>query len=136
MKPVAAIVQTLSSNELAILKSVVYSSLFEYPLTSQEVAFSLPRIRLKGTEVVAIYRRSKALESVLDFQNDCFHLRDRSRHVIKRQRREAFSRDVLMRHRSLFSHTWKKGLEHGSEHPAGEPAIRLPGDGLFQLSGG
>ena len=102
MKPVAAIVQTLSSNELAILKSVVYSSLFEYPLTSQEVAFILPRISLKGTEVVAIYRRSKALEAVVDFQNDCFHLRDRSRHVIKRQRREAFSRDVLMRHRRML----------------------------------
>ena len=33
MKPVSTTAQTLSSKELAVLKSVVYSSLFEYPLT-------------------------------------------------------------------------------------------------------
>ena len=102
MKPVSAIVQTLSSDELAVLKSVVYSSLFEYPLTPQEVAFSLPGARLSGTEVVATYHRSQALQSVLDFQDDCFYLRDRPLCAIKRQRREAFSRDVLMRHRRML----------------------------------
>ncbi len=102
MKPVSATAQTLTSKELAVLRSVVYSSLFEYPLTPREVAFSLPGAKLRGTEVVAIYHRSKALQSVLDFQEGCFYLRDRSLYVIKRHGREAFSRDVLMRHRRML----------------------------------
>ena len=102
MMPVSAAAETLNSKELAVLKAVVYSSLFEYPLTSREVAFSLPGARLRDTEIVAIYRRSKALQSVLDFQDDCFCLRDRSACVLGRHRREAFSRDVLMRHRRML----------------------------------
>ena len=102
MKPVSTSAQTLSSKELAVLKSVVYSSLFEYPLTPREVSFSLPGARLKSTEVVAIYHRSEALQSVLDFQDDCFYLRDQSLHLIKRRRRETFSRDVLVRYRRML----------------------------------
>ena len=102
MNPGSATAPTLNSKELAVLKAVVYSSLFEYPLTPQEVAFSLPGARLRSTEVVAIYYRSQALQSVLDFQDDCFYLRDLSKYVIKRHRREAFSRKVLMRHRRML----------------------------------
>ncbi len=102
MKPVSADSQILTSKELAVLKSVVYSSLFEYPLTPREVSFSLPGVSLKSAEVVALYHRSEALQSVLDFQDDCFYLRDRSLHLVNRRRREEFSRDVLRRYRRML----------------------------------
>ena len=102
MKPESATSQTLSSKELAVLKSVVYSSLFEYPLTPREVSFSLPGAGLKSAEVVAIYHQSKALQSVLNFQDNCFYLRDQSPCLSKRHRREAFSRDVLIRHQRML----------------------------------
>lgn len=85
----------LSREELAIMRTVLYSSLFEYPLTLRELCSTLLESVQDEFSILHRYRRSRALQSVVDFREGYFFLRNRDDLLEKRRRREARSRAIL-----------------------------------------
>lgn len=85
----------LSHEEFAILRTVLYSSLFEYPLTLPELRISLLQSLQDESSILDRYKGSPALQSVIDFREGCFFLRGRSHLPETRRLREAQSGAVL-----------------------------------------
>ena len=98
----AAARPSLTPAEDAILRSVLYASLFDYPLTLAELRQTLIRSRQTASEILATVRGSAALQSVVEssdiyfFPVGCSHLID------TRRRRETRSRAFLSVHRPLL----------------------------------
>ncbi len=122
MEHAAPPLSRVSADEQAVIQSVVYSSLFQYPLKPGEVSFSLVGSRLSGAEVVSLYRRSPVLQSVLAFREGCLFLRDQEGHLAERRRREELSYLALDRHRRVIKwigalpYTRLIALSGGSAH--------------------
>ena len=53
-------------HELAIARTVIYASLFDYPLTLDELHQSLLESRQAPSEILATYAASDALQHVVD----------------------------------------------------------------------
>ncbi len=93
----------LSEEESAILRTVLYSSLFEYPLTLRELRLSLLESLQDESSILEHYRSSKALQRVLDFRRNHFFLRGRDDLPEERRRREAGSQSLLKENRRLLT---------------------------------
>ncbi len=91
--------QAPSDDELAILKTVVYASLFDYPLTLEELHYSLLEATLTGDAILAEYESSETLQRVIELREGFFFPRGRFSLVEKRQRRQIDSRSLLERNR-------------------------------------
>ena len=86
----------------AILQTVVYASLFDYPLTVGQVAGSLVGARATDRDVLRVFRTSKWLQDRLDYRDGFFFLRGREDLIARRRRRETGSRLLLRRHRRVL----------------------------------
>lgn len=88
----------MNGPELAIVRAVVYSSLFDYPLTLEQLQRSLVECELTETEVLEVFRRSEALREVVEYRHGFFFPAGRADLVDERRRREGRSRAFLARH--------------------------------------
>jgi len=88
--------------ESAILKAVVYASLFDYPLTAGQVAAALVGARATDREVLRAFRASAWLRGRVDYREGYFFLPGREGLIERRRLREAASRLLLERHRRVL----------------------------------
>jgi hypothetical protein len=92
----------LTSGELAIARSVVYASLFDYPLTLAQLRQTLIESTQTPSQVLAAYNGSAALQEAIEFRDGFFFLKGRADLVEERRRRETRSRAFLHRHRAFL----------------------------------
>ena len=92
----------LTSAELAIARSVVYASLFDYPLTLAQLRQTLIESIQTPSQVLAAYNGSAALQDAIEFRDGFFFPKGRADLVDERRRRETRSRAFLHRNRRLL----------------------------------
>ena len=92
----------LTSAELAIARSVVYASLFDYPLTLAQLRQTLIESIQTPSQVLAAYNGSAALQDAIEFRDGFFFPEGRADLVDERRRRETRSRAFLHRNRRLL----------------------------------
>jgi hypothetical protein len=89
--------------ELAVLRSVVYASLFEYPLTLEQLESSLAGVRASAPTIAAWWAASEFLQATIEHHDGLYFPAGRSDLVDTRSRREALSRELLDRDRQILS---------------------------------
>ena len=92
----------MTSRELAIARSVIYASLFDYPLTLDQLHQTLIESDQTQSEVLAVYEGSEMLQAIVDYRDGFFFPGGRDDLIAERRRREARSRAFLERHRRLL----------------------------------
>jgi hypothetical protein len=92
----------LTADDLAIARSVLYASLFDYPLTLAQLRQTLIESTQTPSEILDRYLNSEPLRDVIDLRDGFFFPRGRGDFVEERRRREARSRAFLARHRLLL----------------------------------
>jgi len=96
-------VAALDGDELAIARSVLYASLFDYPLTLAQLRQTLLESVQTPSQILAAYNRSDALRAAVAYQEGFFFPEGRHDLVEERRRREARSRAFLRRHRQVLT---------------------------------
>jgi hypothetical protein len=96
-------VAALDGDELAIARSVLYASLFDYPLTLAQLRETLLESVQTPSQILATYRRSIALRAAVEYRDGFFFPEGRYHLVEERRRREVRSRAFLRRHRQLLT---------------------------------
>jgi hypothetical protein len=89
--------------ELAVLRSVVYASLFDYPLTLAQLESSLVGVRADARTIESWWREGELLQAAVEQHDGLYFPAGRSDLVHTRRRREALSRDLLDRDRRILS---------------------------------
>jgi hypothetical protein len=106
MRPARALsspsLSLLTGDELAIARSVLYASLFDYPLTLAQLRQTLIESTQTPSEILGRYSNSEPLQAVIDFRDGFFFPRGRGEFVEERRRREARSRAFLASHRLVL----------------------------------
>ena len=92
----------LGAAELAIARSVVYASLFDYPLTLAQLRQTLIESTQTPSQVLAAFNGSPALQEVVEYRDGFFFPKGRADLLEERRQREARSRAFLQRHRRLL----------------------------------
>jgi hypothetical protein len=92
----------MTRDELAIVRTVIYASLFDYPLTLDQLHRSLISSRLTPDEIVSIYDGSARLRTIVGDRDGFFFPAGRFDLVAERRRRESRSRAFLARHARLL----------------------------------
>lgn len=93
---------TVEPNEAAIVRSVLYASLFDYPLTLAQLRQTLVGSSQTPTEIRSVYGRSQVLQAVVEYRDGFFFPRGQQHLVRERQRREERSRVFLAHHRAFI----------------------------------
>ena len=91
------------AQELAVLRSVIYASLFDYPLTLAQLRATLVEVSADEVAVAAWWRNSEFLQAAIEQRNGLYFPAGRADLVDTRTRREALSRDLLERDRGLIA---------------------------------
>jgi hypothetical protein len=99
----ADVTSTMSAEERAIARSVLYASLFDYPLTLAQLRQTLIESAQTPTEIQTAYARSETLRSTIEQRDGFFFPSGRYDLVAERRRREARSRIFIERHRRLLA---------------------------------
>ena len=92
----------MTTREYAIVRSVIYASLFDYPLTLDELHQTLIESDQTPSEILAVYDGSERLQAVVAYRDGFFFPAGRDDLVAERRRREARSRSFLERHATLL----------------------------------
>lgn len=93
----------LAEDELAITRSVLYASLFDYPITLAQLRQTLIESVQTPSQILATFNGSPALRSAIEFRDGFFFPVGRYDLVAERRRREARSHAFLRRHRLLLT---------------------------------
>ena len=88
----------MTTRELAIARSVVYASLFDYPLTLEQLHYTLIESEQTPPEILAVYDGSALLQTIIEYREGFFFPAGRADVVAERRRREARSRVLLQDH--------------------------------------
>ena len=91
----------ITTRELAIVRSVIYASLFDYPLTLEQLHTTLLEVGAdsrRPAKSSAVYDGSELLQSIVDYRDGFFFPAGRGDLIAERRRREARSRAFLERH--------------------------------------
>lgn len=91
-----------SGTELAILKTVLYASLFEYPLTLEELRRTLLESSDSAADLLRTYEESRRLHALVEYRGGLFFPRGRGAWIDQRWRREIRSLAFLRRHLGLL----------------------------------
>lgn len=83
------------SQEIALLRSVAYASLFDYPLTLAQLHTSLVGERAEPPAIESWWRHSELLQATVEYRDGLFFPMGRADLLPMRSRREAVSRDLL-----------------------------------------
>ena len=86
-----------------MLQTVVYASLFDYPLTVHQLHKSLIGVRAKCSDLVSWWRTSDLLQATVEYRDGLFFPAGRSDLIATRARREGLSRELLDRDRRILS---------------------------------
>lgn len=89
--------------ELAVLRSVVYASLFDYPLTLPQLCATLVEVPADEGTVAAWWRDSRFLRAAVEYRDGWYFPAGRADLIATRARREALSRDLLDAEQRLLS---------------------------------
>lgn len=89
--------------ELAVVESVIYASLFDYPLTLEQLQASLVRVRADADTIASWWRDSDRLQSAIEYRDGWYFPAGRSDLIATRARREALSRDLLEGDRRILA---------------------------------
>jgi hypothetical protein len=89
--------------ELAVIASVIYASLFDYPLTLDQLHASLIRVRTDADTIAAWWRNSERLQAAIEHRDGWYFPAGRGDLITTRARREALSRELLDRDRRILS---------------------------------
>jgi hypothetical protein len=92
----------VTSRELAIARSVIFASVFDYPLTLEQLHRALLESEQTAAEVLAVYDGSELLQAIVEYRDGFFFPIGRADLIAERRRREARSRAFLLRHRRLL----------------------------------
>jgi hypothetical protein len=92
----------MTTRELAIARSVIYASLFDYPLTLQQLHRTLVESDQSAAEILAVYDGSEMLQHMIEYRDGYFFPIGRADLVAERGRREARSLAFLERHRLVL----------------------------------
>jgi len=95
--------RSLDADAVAIARSVLYASLFEYPLTLAQLRQTLIESTQTPTEILATYAASALLQASVEHRDGFFFPRGQYALVQERRRREARSRRFLGRHKPLLA---------------------------------
>ena len=88
----------MTTRELAIARSVIYASLFDYPLTREQLHRTLVESDQSAAEILAVYDGSEMLQHMIEYRDGYFFPIGRGDLVAERARREARSAAFLERH--------------------------------------
>ncbi len=88
----------ITARELAIARSVLYASLFDYPLTLAQLRQTLIESDQTTQEILAVYDGSERLQAIIDYRDGFFFPTGRDDLIAERRRRETRSREFLARH--------------------------------------
>ena len=91
------------AQELAVLRSVTYAALFDYPLTLAQLHASLVEVRAEAPAVASWWRDSEFLQATIEHRDGLYFPAGRSELLQTRARREALSRDLLEREHRVLS---------------------------------
>ncbi len=91
------------AQELAVLRSVTYAALFDYPLTLAQLHASLIEMRADEESIAAWWRHSALLQSTVDYVDGLYFPAGRRDLIATRARRETVSRQLLERDRRILS---------------------------------
>jgi hypothetical protein len=90
--------------ELAVLQSVIYASLFDYPLTLDQLHGSLVGVRADEAAAIASWwRESELLQATVEHRDGWYFPAGRGDLIETRARREAVSRELLVRDRRILA---------------------------------
>lgn len=89
--------------ELAVLESVIYASLFDYPLTLEQLHASLIGVRADAGTIAAWWRNSDRLQSAIEHRDGWYFPSGRGDLIATRARREVLSRELLDRDRRILA---------------------------------
>jgi hypothetical protein len=89
----------VTTREIAIARSVVYASLFDYPLTLEQLHYALIESDQTRPEILAVYEGSALLQDIIEYRDGFFFPRGRGELIAERRRREARSDLFLAQHR-------------------------------------
>lgn len=90
--------ELLDRHEVAIARTVIYASLFDYPLTLEQLHASLIASPLSAAQILAAYDTSPPLQRIVEHREGFFFPAGRGDLVAERRRREARSRAFLEQH--------------------------------------
>jgi hypothetical protein len=82
---------------------VTYASLFDYPLTLEQLHASLVEVRAEASSVESWWRDSAFLQATVDYRDGRYFPAGRGDLLHTRTRREALSRDLLGREHRILS---------------------------------
>ena len=89
--------------ELAVLRSVVYASLFDYPLTLSQLHSSLVGVSAGADTIRTWWHSSEFLQTTVEHRDGLYFPMGRYDLVATRARREVLSRDLLERDARVLS---------------------------------
>jgi hypothetical protein len=92
----------MTSREIAIARSVIYASLFDYPLTLLQLHHTLIESEQTPSEILAVYDGSARLQSIVEHRDGFFFPVGRADLIAERRRREARSRRFLHQHEGML----------------------------------
>jgi hypothetical protein len=88
----------VTTREIAIARTVIYASLFDYPLTLEQLHHSLLESDQTASEILAVFEGSELLQNVLEYRDGFFFPAGRGELIAERRRREARSDAFLTDH--------------------------------------
>lgn len=91
------------AQEMAVLQSVVYASLFDYPLTLSQLRDSLVEVAADEAAIAAWCRESALLRAAVELRDGLYFPAGRADLAATRRRREAVSREMLARDHRMLS---------------------------------
>jgi hypothetical protein len=92
----------MTRHELAIAKTVIYASLFDYPLSLRQVHDTLIGVTLTAEQILTVYDNSPQLKKIVCHREGFFFPFGRDELIAERLRREYRSRKFLKRYRPLL----------------------------------
>jgi len=92
----------MTTRELAIARSVIYASLFDYPVTLDQLHRTLLESDQTAAEILAVYDGSAMLQQMIEYRDGFFFPAGRTDLVAERKRREARSHAFLKRHERML----------------------------------
>ena len=92
----------LLDSELAVLRTVSYSSLFSYPLSLHELHRYLIGHSLEERELEELIKSSHALREVVDVREGYYFLRAQPEGLAERRVRQSFSLEILEANRRIL----------------------------------
>ncbi len=92
----------ITTRELAIVRTVIYASLFDYPLTLDQLHQTLIESEQTPEEIMAVYDGSDLVQAIVEHRDGFFFPAGRADLVAERVRREGRSRAFLDRHARLI----------------------------------